>query len=133
MARGFLQRGGDTVPHYIQLLTLTPEGRARVLEDSQVILREQTRTHVDGVEVLGSYAVLGSYDFVNIVQAPDNEAIARFSLDLGVRLGAHITTLPAIPISHLEPAEFDGVPDLERAIELSPEVPDEPVGRGPAA
>ena len=63
---------------------------------------------------------LGEYDFVNIVEAPDNNAVARFSLELGVMAGAHITTLPATPISRLEQAS-DGEPaDLETERTLSP-------------
>ena len=87
---------------YIQLLTLTPEGRERALRDPESVLRAQDAMIVPGIQVLGQYGVLGEYDFVNIVEAPDNEAIARFSLELGVRAGVHVTTLPAIPIGRLE-------------------------------
>ena len=90
------------MPTYTQLMTLTPEGRSNMLRDSQTVLRSQNAVRVPGVVVLGLYGVLGDYDFVNIVEAPDNAAAARFSLELGVSAGAHITTLPAIPISRLE-------------------------------
>ena len=80
---------------YIQLLILTPGGRERALEDPQSVMRAQQAVATPDIQVLGVYAVLGEYDFVNIVAADDNEAIARFSLKLGVRAGAHITTLPA--------------------------------------
>jgi hypothetical protein len=39
---------------------------------------------------------------VSIVDAPDNETVARFSLELGVRAGAQVETLPAIPIARLD-------------------------------
>ena len=51
--------------------------------------------------MLGVYGVLGEYDFVSIVEADDNQSIARFSLELGVRIGLHIETLPAIAIGFL--------------------------------
>ena len=54
---------------------------------------------VPGVRLLTRYATLGEYDFVSILTAPDNESVARASIELGVRAGAHVTTLPAIPIS----------------------------------
>lgn len=87
---------------YIQLLILTPDGREKALQDAESLLRAQDDILISGVQVLGVYGVLGEYDFVNIVEAPDNEAIARFSLELGVRAGVSITTLPAIPVGRLE-------------------------------
>ena len=87
---------------YIQLLVLTPDGREKALQDTESLLRAQDDILMSGVQVLGVYGVLGEYDFVNIVEAPDNETIARFSLELGVRAGVSITTLPAIPVARLE-------------------------------
>ena len=87
---------------YILLLTLTPEGRERTLRDPESVLRTGESIDVPGIQVLGMYGVLGNYDFVSIVEAPDNEAVARFSLELGVKAGVHVTTLPAIPVTRLE-------------------------------
>jgi uncharacterized protein with GYD domain len=53
-----------------------------------------------GAKVLAQYAVLGQYDFINIVEAPNNEAIAKLSLELGSRGTVQIITLPAIPVNH---------------------------------
>ena len=91
-----------------------------MLQEPDAILRAQQSIRVPGTVVLGLYAVLGEYDFVNIVDAPDNNAVARFSLELGVMAGVHITTLPAIPISRLEQPS-DGEPStLEAERTLSP-------------
>ena len=54
-----------------------------------------------GAEIMGQYAVLGKYDFVMMAQADDNESVARLSLDLGVRVGLHVETLPAMAIGVL--------------------------------
>jgi uncharacterized protein with GYD domain len=51
-----------------------------------------------GVRVVSQFAVLGLYDFVNIVEAPDNVTIARVPAELATRGSVRITTLPAIPI-----------------------------------
>jgi uncharacterized protein with GYD domain len=51
-----------------------------------------------GVKVVQQYAVLGSYDFINVVEAADNQKIAKVSIDLGSRGTIRLTTLPAIPI-----------------------------------
>lgn len=62
-----------------------------------------------GAEILGLYAVLGSIDFVAILEAQDNATAARFTLELGVRAGLQTTTMPAIPIGRLED-RADGEP-----------------------
>ena len=87
---------------YFLLITLTPEGRAASFEDPGRLLRIERETEQPGVECLGLYGVLGHYDFVSMVEADDNEAIAQFSLEYGVRAGAHVETLPAVPISRFE-------------------------------
>ena len=51
-----------------------------------------------GVNMLAQSAVLGTYDIVNIVEAPDNKTIVRVSTELKIRGSVKITTLPAIPI-----------------------------------
>ena len=88
--------------NYILLLTLTSTGRERMLVEPGSLLEAEEGVSVPGVEMLGLYGVLGEYDFISIVDAPDNETMARFSLELGVRAGAHVQTLPAIPIARFE-------------------------------
>jgi uncharacterized protein with GYD domain len=90
------------VATYILLLTLTTEGRAMMLEDPESLIRAEAACAADELQFMGLYGVLGAYDFVSIVEAPDNETAARFSLELGVRCGAHIETLPAVPIARFE-------------------------------
>ena len=84
------------------LITLTPEGRAMAATDPQRLLRAEHEIGMTGVEVFGLYGVLGQYDFVGMVEAPDNEAAAEFSLQLGMAAGVQVETLPAIPIGKLE-------------------------------
>jgi uncharacterized protein with GYD domain len=50
-----------------------------------------------GARVTHQYAVLGGYDFINILEAPDNETVARISVELGSRGTVVLTTLPALP------------------------------------
>lgn len=56
---------------------------------------------IPGAEILGRYAVLGHYDFFMMIEADGNEAVARLSLEVGVRTGMHIETLPAIAMGFL--------------------------------
>jgi uncharacterized protein with GYD domain len=86
---------------YILLLTLTPEGREKMMRDPGSVREAQDAIKVPDSYVLGQYGVLGDYDFIYIVEAPDNDAAARFSLELGVIAGVHVVTMPAIPLSRL--------------------------------
>jgi uncharacterized protein with GYD domain len=51
-----------------------------------------------GVRVVAQYAVLGPYDFVTVVEAPDNETIAKVSMELGARGSVQMMTMAAIPV-----------------------------------
>ncbi len=86
------------MPIYVLLSTLTDEGRKTVKERPERIKEVNKEIETLGVKVLSQYAVLGPYDFVNIVQASDNKTIARMSLELGSRGTVQIISLAAIPI-----------------------------------
>jgi len=88
------------MPTYILLSTLTAEGRKTIKEKPDRIREVNKEIEAFGAKVVSQYSVLGPYDFVNVVEAPDNEAIARVSLELGSRGTVKITTLPAIPIDN---------------------------------
>ena len=87
------------MPTFIQLLKLLPDGREKLVREPDAILHTQRQIHAPEVSVLGVYAVLGNYDFVNIVDAPDNETVARYSVQLGQTAGVDVTTMPAIPMA----------------------------------
>ncbi len=86
---------------YILLMKMTQRGRRKMIADPESMLASAHNIDVPDTGVLGLYAVLGDYDFIGIVSAPDNESVAQFSLRLGVTAGVQITTLPAIPIGRL--------------------------------
>ena len=83
---------------YIMLSTLTDEGAKTIKERPGRIKEVNREIEALGVKVKAQYAVLGLYDFVNIVEAPDNETVARVSIELGSRGSVKIQTLAAIPI-----------------------------------
>ncbi|MGQ9624188.1 MAG: GYD domain-containing protein [Candidatus Bathycorpusculaceae bacterium] len=88
------------MPHYILLSTLTDEGWKTVKEKPERIKEVNKELEAFGVKVLSQYAVLGPYDFVNIVEAPNNETIAKVSIELGSRGTIRILTMAAIPIDN---------------------------------
>lgn len=86
------------MPKYILLSKLTSEGRRTIKSKPERIKEVNREIEVFGAKVLEQFAVLGGYDFVNIVEAPNNEAIAQVSIELGSRGTVEITSLPATPI-----------------------------------
>ena len=83
---------------YIFLSTLTDEGRKTIKGRPERIQEVNKEIEAMGAKVVDQYAVLGGYDFISIVEALDNETVARISVELGARGTVQITTLPAIPI-----------------------------------
>jgi uncharacterized protein with GYD domain len=86
------------MPTYILLSTLTAEGRKTLKSKPERIREVNKEIEAFGARVVSQYAVLGAYDFVNIVEAPDNETISRVSVELGSRGTVQIMSLPAIPL-----------------------------------
>ncbi len=86
---------------YILLSKLTPDGRKTLQERPHRIKEVDKELEKRGVKVLDQFATLGQYDFVNIVDAPDNETIGEVSIDLCARGTVDIITLPAIPVDSL--------------------------------
>ena len=87
---------------YIMLTSLTDEGRKTVKMRPERIKEVNTEIEKMGVEVLAQYAVLGPYDFINILEAPDNETISRVAIELGSRGTLQLVTMSAIPIDVFE-------------------------------
>jgi uncharacterized protein with GYD domain len=83
---------------FVLLSTLTDEGAKTIRHDPGRIQEVNAEIERLGVKVLSQWAVLGSYDFVNVVEATDNLAIARVSAELASRGTIRITSMPAIPI-----------------------------------
>jgi uncharacterized protein with GYD domain len=86
------------MPTYIMLSTLTPEGVQTVKNNPQRIREVNTEVEQLGATVKSQWAVLGRFDFVSIVEAPDESTMARVSLELGSRGTGRFETLSAIPI-----------------------------------
>jgi uncharacterized protein with GYD domain len=86
------------MPTYILLTTLSHQG-IQTLKSNPDRLREVNRDVEElGAKVLHQWATLGEFDFINIVEAPDEKVIAKVSVALGARGSAKLRTLPAMDI-----------------------------------
>ncbi|MGN6558064.1 MAG: GYD domain-containing protein [Solirubrobacterales bacterium] len=83
------------------LTNLTAEG-VRTLKNNPGRIDEVNReVEQMGVKVISQYATLGQYDFVTVVEAPDEQTMAKVSVELGSRGTMTSQTLAAIPAGDL--------------------------------
>jgi uncharacterized protein with GYD domain len=80
------------------LSTLTSEGVQTVKNNPQRIKEVNKEVEQIGAKVVAQWAVLGQFDFINVIEAPDEKTMAKVSLELGSRGTASYQSLPAIPI-----------------------------------
>jgi uncharacterized protein with GYD domain len=89
------------MPKYAMLTTLTAKG-VQTLQANPDRLREVNRDVEElGAKVLHQWCMIGAYDFLNIVEAPDAATIARVSVALGARGSAKLQTFELIEIDEL--------------------------------
>ena len=87
------------MPTYVMLTNLTTWGRKSVKERPERIKEVNKEVEAMGVRIIGQYAVLGPYDFVNILDAPDDAAISRVAVELGSRGTLETMTMSAITLN----------------------------------
>lgn len=86
---------------YLMLTTLTDAGRKALQDDPEILKEINKEVEFMGVKMLTQYALLGQYDFVNIVEAPNNEAVAKLAIRLSAKGTTQTLTLAAISIDDL--------------------------------
>ena len=83
---------------YIMMSTLTDEGRKTVKANPNRIKEVNKEVEHMGVKILAQYVTLGQYDFINILDAPNNEVIAKVAIELGARGTLSTSTLSALTL-----------------------------------
>ncbi len=86
---------------YLMLTTLTDAGRKALQDDPEILKEINKEVEFMGVKILTQYALLGQYDFINIVDAPNNEAVAKLAIRLSAKGTTQTLTLAAISIDDL--------------------------------
>ena len=86
------------MPTYIMLTTLTPEGVNTIKNFPARITEVNHEVEQLGAKVTAQWATLGEFDFINVIEAPDEMVMARVSLELGSRGTSRYETMVSIPI-----------------------------------
>jgi uncharacterized protein with GYD domain len=86
------------MPKYVMLSTLGPDGAARLHESPERLREVSAEVEAMGVTVLEQFAVLGQWDFINILEAADDATMAKVAMTLAARGTVKTMTLPIIDI-----------------------------------
>ena len=86
---------------YIMMTTLTDEGRKTLKNNPERIREVNKEVEEMGGKILAQYAILGPYDFINVIEAAGNTSISKIALELSSRGTLQTTTLAAIPVQDL--------------------------------
>lgn len=89
------------MPRFVMLSNLGPDGYATLQEHPERLKAVNAEVEAMGVKVIEQYGLLGQYDFLNIIEAPDQLTMARVALALSARGTLKSVTLPAIPVDEL--------------------------------
>ncbi|MEW6034183.1 MAG: GYD domain-containing protein [Chloroflexota bacterium] len=92
------------MPIYVMLTSLTDEGRKTVKENPGRIKAVNKEVEAMGVKVVAQYALLGPFDFVNILDAPNNEVVSKVAVELGARGTLRTMTMPALSVDEFTKA-----------------------------
>jgi uncharacterized protein with GYD domain len=89
------------MPYYMMLSKLTESGRKTLMRNPGRLWEVNKEVEDMGAKIITQYALLGEYDFVNILEAPNNTVIARVASALGARGSIEPLTTAAITIEDL--------------------------------
>ena len=83
------------------LSTLGPGGWATLRENPDRVHEVTREVESMGLTVIAQYALMGQWDFLNIIEAPDEAAMARAAVALAARGTMRTTTMQALSIDTL--------------------------------
>lgn len=83
---------------FVMLTTLTDEGRKTIKDKPERIREVSKEVEAQGLRIINQFALLGPYDFVNIVEAPNAEAVCRVAIGLGARGTLQTMTMAAMSL-----------------------------------
>ena len=96
------------MPKFVMLSTLGPDGHARLRESPERLKEVNADVEKMGVRVLEQFALLGPYDFLNVLEAPDELTMARVATTLASRGTLKTLTMTAIDVDEFVRAMGEG-------------------------
>jgi len=88
------------MPTYVMLTRLTDDGCETIKKKPHRVKEVKEEVEEMGGKVLSQYVMFGPYDFLNIIEAPDNETISKISLELASRGTVRVETYPLIEVEN---------------------------------
>ena len=89
---------GESMPTFVMLTNLTSEGVQTLKNNPTRVQEVNKEVEQLGVKVKEQWATLGQFDFITVVEAPDEKTMAKVSVELGSRGTMSSQTLAAIPV-----------------------------------
>lgn len=86
---------------FLLLTTLSPQGVQTLRATPERLLEVNREIEALGGRVVRQWALLGPYDFLSVLEAPDAGTVARITMELSSRGSARLDTLPVIPVDEL--------------------------------
>jgi uncharacterized protein with GYD domain len=83
---------------FVMFSNLTDDGRKTIKKNPDRIKEVNKEVEEMGVKLIAQYALLGPYDFVNVLDAPNSEAVSRVAIEIGSRGTVQTMTMAAMPI-----------------------------------
>ena len=94
---------------FLLLSSLSPQGLQTLATTPERLFEVNREIEELGGRVIKQWALLGVYDFLSVVEAPDELTIMKVTVELGSRGSATFETMVAIPaeelINSLEPPD----------------------------
>jgi uncharacterized protein with GYD domain len=97
------------VPTFVMLSVLGPDGSATLRENPSRIKAVNAEVEAMGASVQAQYALLGQWDFITIIEAPDTVTMSKIATTLAARGTLKTTTLTAIPVDEFISSLGEGV------------------------
>ena len=92
---------GEKMGVYVILSNLTDEGRKTIMKKPERIQEVNEEMEERGAKILNQYVLMGQYDFLTIVEAPDEKAMTKIAMEMGSRGTVDTLTLPTMEVDDL--------------------------------
>jgi uncharacterized protein with GYD domain len=97
------------MPTFVMLSIIGPDGAAKLRENPTRLKEVNSEVEAMGGKVVQQYALLGQWDFINIIEAPDEVTMIKITTALNARGTLKTRTLTAIPIDDYITAMGTGI------------------------